>query len=228
MPTGYTAAVHDGKVTDFYTFAWTAARAMGAFVCARDSENTGREPTLEELDELCDTGVELHRTALIASTKLLAELEAFSDEQWREVRLDSERREAAKDESAREESAVFLSRYQAMLAQVDAWSPPTADHTEFKAFMRDQLVISMNTYCGASEIRVERSDAEFKEAELSQARWECSYYTDRLAAATKLAERRRSWILALAASLRPRAVDMSRRGGPSNPDMRSLDKYQAT
>lgn len=36
MPTGYTAALHDGE-QEFEDFFWGAARAMGAFVTLRDS-----------------------------------------------------------------------------------------------------------------------------------------------------------------------------------------------
>ena len=36
MPTGYTADVMDGKVTDFKLFAMQCARAFGALVIMRD------------------------------------------------------------------------------------------------------------------------------------------------------------------------------------------------
>ena len=44
MPTGYTASVADGRVTEFAPFALQCARAMGALIMMRDEPHDAPIP----------------------------------------------------------------------------------------------------------------------------------------------------------------------------------------
>lgn len=55
MPTGYTAAVEDGTITEFDDFAWQCARAFGALIMMRDDPMSAPipqkfEPTAEHVE----------------------------------------------------------------------------------------------------------------------------------------------------------------------------------
>lgn len=134
MPTGYTADVADGKVTDFRTFALRCARAFGATIMQRDNPMDElpkhREPSSYEAQRVETARADIARwdamTVAEAQNAMLAEYEA---------RLSQLREWQAK-------STEEQNRYNAMAAQVVHWTPPTPDHDGLKSFMLEQLRMS--------------------------------------------------------------------------------------
>jgi hypothetical protein len=49
-----------------------------------------------------------------------------------------------------EKDAALKVKYEAMLAEVDAYIPPSPDHVEFKKFMRDQIIESIKSDCAGN------------------------------------------------------------------------------
>lgn len=142
MPTGYTADVADGIVTDFRTFALTCARAFGATVMQRD-DPTNEPPKHREMpayygEELAKSEAEQARLAALTLTE--AEMEMLTE---REESI------AYRDEY-RAKKAATRSRYESMLAHVEAWEAPTADHGGLKSFMAEQIRQSIDFDCGGA------------------------------------------------------------------------------
>lgn len=140
MPTGYTAGVADGKIADFPTFAMQCARAFGALVTMRD--DPADAPIPDEIqpapyyDERC-ARLEAELAALLALTPEQAEARA-REEYEGDLRADAEY--AARKAAVRQ-------RYEAMLAEANAWTPPTPDHVGMKEFMVEQLTESIKFDC---------------------------------------------------------------------------------
>lgn len=140
MPTGYTADIKDG--IDFKTYAMNCARAFGACVMLREEQGGGdRIPEAFEPSDYHLQAAEKARAEVAALDAMLpAEWErgaakAYDDaETYRVIRL----REKA------DQKAV----YEAMLAKVKAWVPPTRDHAALHEFMRTQIEQSIHFDCG--------------------------------------------------------------------------------
>ena len=127
MPTGYTADVGDGKVTDFVAFALNCARNFGALMHMRD------DSTDAEIRE--DEPSTYSRDGLAKAKARLAHLDLLSiDEAGAESTLEYEESLRGFNERKRERGAT-RQRYEEMLELVRAWEPPTAGHINLKEFM---------------------------------------------------------------------------------------------
>ncbi len=138
MATGYTYALLDDPTMTFAQFAMRCARAFGACVEMREEPMDKAPPDVIEpsasVRESLDKAYEAHREAE-ALTLAEGELRAAADY---ERQVASAREYDAKHE---QETA----RFRGMLAEVDAWVPPTKDHVGLKEFMHQQIDSSIMT-----------------------------------------------------------------------------------
>lgn len=194
MPTGYTADVADGKLTDFAIFALQCARQFGATIMQRD-EPMSSMPRLREESSY-------YREAREKAEKTLAELEKLGPKEA-ERRARAEYRDLlARHEGAIAERSAKRERYQAMLEKVRTWTPPTSQHRELKKFMEQQLTESIKFDCSWSfEPPTQLTGPQWLAAKREKARKGVEYYRkeereerDRVAGAN-------AWIEALYASL---------------------------
>lgn len=131
MPTGYTHRVQTGEVSDLRGFILCCARAFGA--CVEQRDDSLDVPPREQKPGRwhADRAKECRdRAAAILNQPMSA---------WRSDRLarhEAALREYVDSEQRRSDGSA---RYRAMIAKVEAWTPPTAEHAELKAFMLDQL-----------------------------------------------------------------------------------------
>lgn len=138
MPTGYTADISKGIT--FEQYALNCARAFGALVMMRDDPADARIPDKFEPGTW-------HAERLAAERETLAKLEGMDDEAatraanaaWDEA----ETRRAVRLQEIGEQR----SKYAAMLAKVNAWTPPTPDHEGLRAFMCSQILESIDFDC---------------------------------------------------------------------------------
>jgi hypothetical protein len=144
MPTGYTAAVGDGKITEFPEFVWSCARAFGALIMMRDDPMDAPIPQAFTPD----TRYEDERIA--SATAALAELPGLSYGEC-VARANAEYQEAAQAHAKRATERVSVKqRYETMLAKVEAWQAPSPDHAELRSFMVQQLSESIRFDCSGT------------------------------------------------------------------------------
>jgi hypothetical protein len=131
MPTGYTAGILDGSIKDFKQFATLCMRAFGATIHMRDAP-------FDMAYEERKPG-DYHEKAIAKASQELKDAESMSDE----VILYKRRRElqesTAYHEKAIAEAKVNRARLNEMLAQAEAYQPPTPEHKGVKDFMIDQI-----------------------------------------------------------------------------------------
>lgn len=139
MPTGYTADVQSGKVTSFREFAANCARAMGANILMRDDPADAPikdyEPSTYYKDELERAKADAY------------DLEKMTNEEAARIQARENAERAKHLREAVERHQAERARYESMLAKVQAWTPPTPDHENFKAFMIEQLTSSISHDC---------------------------------------------------------------------------------
>jgi hypothetical protein len=137
MPTGYTADVADGTVTDLPTFAMQLARGMGALVTMRD------EPTGTPIPERFEPS-DYHAKELARLETERARLLVMTDEQAQGEANDALAVYDVASTRAALEHAHKRQRYQAMIEKVEAWRGAPDG---LKEFALQQLRESMDFDC---------------------------------------------------------------------------------
>jgi len=136
MPTGYTAKVEDGSVTELRDYMLICARAFGALIMMRDDPMDAPIPTKLEPDtgyydkRITELTADIAKLSAMSADDVLTESLAANNEarrRHREYEAEDQRR---------------LERHQAMAAKVEKWRPPTREHVEYKQFMLQQLEVS--------------------------------------------------------------------------------------
>lgn len=142
MPTGYTAAVQDGTITDFGAFARQCARAFGATLHQRD------DPLSAELKLEKPSGY--HATEIDCLLRRLVQLKRMSPiDAQHECQADYNQQVQDWKERC-DDRAMHRVRYGAMLDKAEHWKAPTPDHLGLKSFMIKQLNESLQWDCGSA------------------------------------------------------------------------------
>lgn len=197
MPTGYTAAVSDGKVTTLRQFAMDCARAMGACIMLRDEPGGGDR--IPEKFEPSD----YHAKALAAAHAELDRLRAMSDDEAsQEASAEHVKKDADEARYAANRSET-RDRYERMAALVRAWEPPTKDHVGLKSFMLRQLLESVEFDCAEYPRPqvVRLSGRQWRELKIERAEKDIAYHAKEHEAEVRRATERTEWVRALRASL---------------------------
>ena len=196
MPTGYTAAVSDGTVTDLRTFALNTARAFGALISLRDEPSgkpipTEIKPSDHHLESLREAREEREKLLLMSQQDRInaAELRYIDEVRYY-------------DEDKAERDAI-RARYQAMLAKVENYTPPTPEHTKLKEYMREQLTNSIDWDCDARKEPVRRDPDEWWDDQLTATQWTIEYHEKEHKAEVARCASATEWIQQLWESLPP-------------------------
>lgn len=195
MPTGYTADLHDGKDVTFREFALKCSRAMGAAIMQRD-EDPNVEIKLRTVEDYYYENVEKARTALAKA--LSRSTEYWDEEQQREIQEAREYRwKHLEDKTSLEE------RYNAMLAEVRAWNPPTSEHEGLKKFMIEQLESSIDFDCidWTPEVPERLDVAEYADKKIASLASSYKHAVDNLAKEQERVAEQNAWVIALKDSL---------------------------
>lgn len=195
MSTGYTHAVQDGTISDFPTFAMKCARAFGALVMMRDDPSDAEipqqfEPSDYNAKRLAEAHADLARLQAMTVDQQTAACEASNDE----AEASWQSRETKRKE--------YRAHYEAMLAKVRAWTPPTCEHVEMKYFMEKQLLDSIDFDCGHSSPKPERKKrADWYAEALATAKRDIEYHAAENEEEIARARSRTAWVASLRASL---------------------------
>lgn len=137
MPTAFTESLVKNNL-DFRAFVMLCTRGMGATIMMRDDPFDAPIP---ERFEPSDYHAKCLREAK-DRLELLKSMKPAESRLWARAELKKLVEECNK-QLANQQAENRLGRYRAMLAQVQAWQPPTADHQGLKDFMTRQLEESM-------------------------------------------------------------------------------------
>lgn len=143
MPTGYTAKLYEGADQSFPDFLMSCARAFGALITMRDEPMDAPIP-----DEFEPSPWYAERVEKVKAR--LAELQAMTVNEIANAAEAAHRQATDAWEEADRAKDERKARYEAMLAQVREWMPPTEDHQGLKDFMIQQLTESIDFDCSMS------------------------------------------------------------------------------
>lgn len=196
MPTGYTADVKDGKISDLRVFVMRCARAFGALVEMRDDAPDAPIPDAFQPSTY-------HTQALVTVRTKLARLKRMTTAQADRAVSKAYAEAMSEWERAERERETTRTRYAAMLAKVRAWEPPSSEHVELKRFMVQQLDESIRFDCGdTSEWKPKRlNGAAWLAKEIERAEADVAYHEEHLAEDVTRAAERTRWVQQLRDSL---------------------------
>jgi len=172
---------------------------MGALYHLRD-EPMGA-PSLDRALAGGDSGAEYHRAKLAEAESRLVALERMTAQEMHAELFDRHARYLREYEEAVDRKRALRQRYQGMLDQVMAWTPPTDDHAGLRDFMAEQLTSSIKHDCYDPTPPTEVTLDDYRHAELEHARWFVDYQRERLQESEERRAGRRAWVEALHASI---------------------------
>jgi hypothetical protein len=204
MPTGYTAGILDGKITTFPQFAKKCMRAFGATIHMRDdamdAEFKERTPS------------EYHLKNIEQSKLSLKAAQSFSDELIISNKIkeleDSKQYHLKSIEKVKSDFVKLNS----ILKDVNAWNPPTSEHTGIKDFMADQISQTINLDCktkyhdealASIELKLLTINANsIREEMIAKAKKNFEYHTKEYNADVERCQKSNQWVTDLLGSLR--------------------------
>lgn len=198
MPTGLTAPMYDGdEGFTFEDFVWRCARQMGALIMMRDDSMDAPIP------EKFEAHVSYHDDALRNAEARLSEYGSMIlEEATRRAENEFQATQDAREQANR--SAIERrSRYEAMLAQVQEWDPPTTDHEGLKKLMTEQLEESIRFDCSMTgwPEYPKLSGAKWLREAIRKAKQDIEYHAEKRGEEIERTESRNEWIAALRRSV---------------------------
>jgi len=197
MPTGYTHAVQEGKITEFREFAMQCARAFGALILMRD--DPADAPIPEEFKPS-----QWNAEAGEKAKARLAELHSMSDATASAEAARAHQEALAEWRARQERKDIERQRYEAMLARVRAWEPPSIEHVDFKSFMSSQLEQSIQFDCSDSiydDQPEDKTGAVWHAEAVERAMKDIAYHAKNYAEEVARTEGRNQWVRQLRDSL---------------------------
>jgi hypothetical protein len=198
MPTGYTADVCDGKVSDFKTFALRCARNFVALIMMRDDPIDA--PIPEEFKP-CD----YNEKALQKAKADLSRIDGMTGEECNAAEMESRSEMLGRHKAHLEECKEKWKRLTAMLSMVAEWVPPTSEHVGLKEFMLEQLDMTIRQdakpetcYLDKASIR---TGEEWRRDQVAELKRSIKYHTEEAAKEVERTASRNRWVADLRRSL---------------------------
>ena len=193
MPTGYTADIAKGIT--FEEYALNCAKAFGACITMRD--DPANKPIPEEFKVS-----EYHTNALAEDERKMQELMQMSEEEISLANTENYERLLLVNEKNRLANEDLGDKYEAMLAQVRKWTPPSSDHDKYKAFMISQIQESIEWDCsGNFTVPKKQTNTEWFNDKLDTITWNVNYHSKELKKEKEQVAGRNKWIKQLRKSL---------------------------
>ena len=196
MPTGYTQPIYDGKPVTFAEFALECARGIGYLAVLRDDPDAPIPSTFQPSS--------MYTGMLKNARREFEEISAWTDEVAERHAQEIYESALTERQERLDAKAALRGRLEAMLAEVHAWTPPTADHQGLKDLMIQQLEDAITHDCDTSYYLTppkKMSGAEHKARRLVSLQDNIQYYTEQEEADRRRAEKRTQWVRDLRNSL---------------------------
>jgi hypothetical protein len=142
-----------------------------------------------------------HARELAMAREQLADMQSWDDGRWAREAAKTYAKSVTYAQERNAESAVLRQRYEAMLAEVEAWQPPTDEHLRLRKFMTEQLTSSIEHDCWDADEPVAVAASDYRDQQLARTRWSIEYHSREYDAEVSRAIGRSEWLRDLRASL---------------------------
>ncbi len=138
MPTGYTAKVEDGDITEVKDYILSCSRAFGALIHMREDSSE-----IEIKDRIPST---YYKEQLEKTQKELEAFKLLTDDEIKEKIKKSHLNMIEEYSQMYKNGELKNKTYDKMLNKVKLWIPPTDEHIELKKFAINQIEISKSDF----------------------------------------------------------------------------------
>ena len=196
MPTGYTSDLYEGKDVTVSDFILGCARAFGALVTMRDDRKDAPIP-----DEF--PASDYHADAVATAEAWLDEVRSMDTDDIAEIADRDYSQSLNRWRERRAQAHDRRVRYERMLAEVRAWTPPTGEHVGLRDFMVEQLTRSIDFDCSMTyDDRPTRlAPFEWRAQQIEKAQHDIEYHRREHEKEVQRATERSQWVQALRESL---------------------------
>lgn len=194
MPTEYTAKIYNNEPQTFEEFVMDFSRAFGALIELRDSPTA---PIPKEFIPDPYYKNQLEKTKL--EIEMLSRMSIEEAEQ--NAYIEYEKASSSFLISTRE-TAEKRHRYEVVLEKIQAWVPPSKDHTKLKEFMADQITESMKFDCNDLPAPTRKTGRQWLDARKQGAARDLDYFTEQHEKSVNAARDRTRWVQQLIASVK--------------------------
>lgn len=203
MPTGYTAGVESGEVTELRDYMLICARAFGALISMRD------DPMDAPIPEKLEASTTYYDKQIDALTTEIGRLSAMTaDEAMTEsLAANNDARRRHREYEAADQ--LRLDRHLAMAEKVKAWEPPSPEHAEYKAFMLQQLDVSSRWLGTKRELPAMPIGEEWRKQRLADLGENLAHARKSRAEEIERTAQRQKWLDDLRGSLPPVAGEVA-------------------
>jgi len=141
MPTGYTSRIKDG--ISFKEYALGCAKAFGALIEMRD------EPFDKPIPDSFPVS-DYHTKKIFEAEEEIEALGGYNESLAKDGAEKEYKEELDHYKKYLNEKTELKEKYNSMLAKVNAYQPPTSEHTGYKDFMIEQIKTSIDFDCSAA------------------------------------------------------------------------------
>lgn len=194
MPTGYTAFIEDGAITNAEDFILLCARSFGACISMRD------EPLSKPIPQQFEESSHYH-DALERAKQRLSFLESMSDAEIHEANEAEYQKSVSDHESALKKAEALKTKYLEILERVKKWNPPTPEHTALKGFCIEQIQISLPDLSYYKSPVQKESDADWIKNNIQMSQENIEYYERMAREEKERVASRNKWLMDLRSSL---------------------------
>lgn len=206
MPSGITSDIYEDKDVTLRDYLMRVGRGMAFAIMQRDSDQ-------DEPVKRCEPNTKYYDEKEQSAQARIAELTAMTSEEVAQAAREDFERERAAWEQRKAENAALRARYEAMLAEVEAWEPdPLIAGT--KEYALRMLRESIDFDCGRPDEEdryypepTEQEPNEWLRYQLGRAHEDVGYAQKHRADELARAEERNRYIDAFYASLPPAESD---------------------
>lgn len=194
MPTGYTAAVVDGEITELKPFVMQLARGMGALVMMRDDPHDAPIPKRFEPSNYHYNVVNKAVDELIKLEAMTPEEKQQATDEWNFFNQKSRREAVERNEKIR-------LRLNNMLEKVAAWQGAPEG---IKEFALQQLNSTLDFDVMDDPLKYYENDRTVEEwytAELKRINWDLKYHREEHEKELERTQSRNEWLAQLRVSL---------------------------
>ena len=195
MTTGYVYPVAKGVIATFPAFAMSCARAFGALVHMREEgANATITPRVPS---------DYYPKAIESLAERLATIKGMTTDEIDVQQRSNQESASARATRYRTEWEQETARIDTMLAEVEAWTPPTVQHQNLKTFMAEQLRISRSDKPYAPHMPTMQEAEAWRAEQIETLEDQIDGHTKYMEADVKSCRDANDWIAALAASVSP-------------------------
>jgi hypothetical protein len=194
MPSGITAPIAEGKDITAAEFLIRCAKQFGGLMHMQDEPLSApivpREANLDHYDK-----------SIARLEKDLAKYQAMSLEEAEAAVEEDYQEDLARHNQITADKNATRARYEAVLAKVRTWVPPTPEHDNLKEFAVKQLVESIDWDCKVYEGPTKLSAQEYLTGRIEGLQGSLNFYKKQRADEIKRVEEANKWVTTLVESV---------------------------